>query len=101
ASFNDPRRIRATCEDYRAGRTSDLAHDEADRAAGKTIGCPMLAIWGAAGGIPAQTDGPLATWKEWASDVRGFALDSGHYLAEEAAEGTARELVGVLCGRGV
>ena len=34
AFFNDPVRIHATCEDYRAGRTSDLAHDEVDRAGG-------------------------------------------------------------------
>ncbi len=66
-------RIHATCEDYRAGRTTDLAHDEADRAAGQKIACPLLAIWGAAGGIPAETEGPLATWREWAIDVRGFA----------------------------
>ena len=34
AFFQDPLRIHATCEDYRAGRTTDLALDEADRAAG-------------------------------------------------------------------
>src|SRR5215472_14282042 len=50
-------------------------------------------IWGAAGGIPAETDAPLATWREWATDVRGFALDSGHYLAEEAPEATAKALL--------
>jgi haloacetate dehalogenase len=110
AFFNDPVRIHATCEDYRAGRTADLAHDEADRAAGTKITCPMLAIWGgartiesprwplatlasAAGGIPAETAGPLATWQEWATDVRGFAIDSGHFLAEEAPEATAKALI--------
>ena len=86
-------RIHATCEDYRAGRTTDLAHDEASRANGEKIACPLLAIWGAAGGIPAETEGPLATWREWARDVRGFALDCGHYLAEEAPEATARALI--------
>ena len=55
AFFDDPVRIHATCEDYRAGRTTDLAHDEASRAAGEKIACPLLAIWGAAGGIPAET----------------------------------------------
>jgi len=44
AFFNDPVRLHAVCEDYRAGRTTDLAHDEADRAAGKNIACPLLAI---------------------------------------------------------
>jgi haloacetate dehalogenase len=86
-------RIHATCEDYRAGRTTDLAHDEETLASGKKIACPLLAIWGAAGGIPAETDGPLATWREWAINVQGFALDSGHYLAEEAPEATAKALL--------
>jgi haloacetate dehalogenase len=93
AFFNDPLRIHATCEDYRAGRTTDLAHDDASRAEGKKISCPLLAIWGAAGGIPAETEGPLATWREWASDVRGFPIDCGHYLAEEAPAATANALI--------
>jgi haloacetate dehalogenase len=67
AFFNDPVRIRATCEDYRAGRTTDLAHDEETRAAGQKIACPLLAIWGAAGGIPAETADPLTTWRECAA----------------------------------
>ena len=46
AAYQDPLHIHAMCEDYRAGRTTDLAHDEADRAAGHKIGCPMLALWG-------------------------------------------------------
>jgi haloacetate dehalogenase len=93
AFFNDPVLIHAVCEDYRAGQTTDLAHDEADRAAGRKITCPLLAIWGAAGGVPAETDDPLATWREWATDVRGFGLDSVHYLAEEAPAPTARTLI--------
>src|SRR5271165_2726333 len=93
AFFSDPVRIHAVCEDYRAGRTTDLAHDEADRAAENKIACALLAIWGAAGGVPAETDDPIATWREWASDVRGFSLDSGHYLAEEAPALTAQALI--------
>ncbi len=59
----------------------------------------MLAIWGAAGGIPAETEGPLATWREWATDVRGFPIDSGHYLAEEAPDATARALLEFFAGK--
>jgi haloacetate dehalogenase len=93
AFFQDPLRIHATCEDYRAGRTTDLANDEADRAKGNKITCPMLALWGAAG-IPseAETD-PLATWREWANDVRGFAIESGHFLPEENPAATAKALI--------
>src|SRR5580765_7125871 len=93
AFFQDPLRIHATCEDYRAGRTTDLANDEADRAAGNKITCPMLALWGAAG-IPSEAEAdPLATWREWANDVRGFAIESGHYLPEENPTATAKALI--------
>jgi haloacetate dehalogenase len=92
AFFNDPRRIHATCEDYRAGRTTDLADDEAARAAGKKIDCPLLALWGASG-IPSETKSPLDTWREWANDVRGFAIDCGHYLPEENPDATANALL--------
>jgi haloacetate dehalogenase len=93
AFFNDPVRIHAVCEDYRAGATTDLTHDEVDRAAGRRIDCPLLAMWGTAGGVPAETDDPLATWREWATDVRGFGIDCGHYLAEEATQPTAKVLI--------
>ena len=36
---------------------------------------------------------PLATWREWATDVRGFGIDSGHYLAEEVPAPTAQALI--------
>jgi haloacetate dehalogenase len=32
-------------------------------------------------------------WREWADDVRGGALDCGHYLAEEKPEETAEALI--------
>ena len=89
--FQDPSRLRATCEDYRAGRTGDLAADEADRAANKKIDCPMLALWGGAG-IPSDSR-PLEVWQDWASDVTGRAIDSGHFLCEENPTDTANELL--------
>jgi haloacetate dehalogenase len=92
AFFQDPSRIHATCEDYRAGRTTDLAHDDADRAAGRKIDCPLLALWGAAG-IPSETQSPLDTWRQWANDVRGFPIDCGHYLPEENPAATSKALL--------
>ncbi len=81
--------IRATCEDYRAGLTHDLDHDRASRAAGERIEAPLLALWGAAGRT-ANAD-PLDVWERWATDVRGGALDCGHFVTEEApAETTDR-----------
>ena len=35
----------------------------------------------------------LAVWRDWANDVRGRALDCGHFLAEEAPDETCSELV--------
>jgi haloacetate dehalogenase len=98
AFFQDPLRIHATCEDYRAGRTTDLAHDEADRAAGRKITAPVLAIWGTTG-IPSNIADPLGAWREFATDVRGFAIDSGHYLPEENPQATAAALVEFMVGK--
>lgn len=92
AFIQEPTRIHATCEDYRAGRNADLAYDEADRAKSNKIKCPVLALWGNAG-VPSETGGPLATWKEWADDVRGGPIDSGHYVCEEAPDAVSAALL--------
>ena len=97
AFFSDPSRINATCEDYRAGQTSDLAADEQDRAQSKKIACPMLALWGSAG-IPSETAGPLHIWRDWAVQVDGQAIDSGHFLAEENPRATAAALLAFFAG---
>jgi haloacetate dehalogenase len=53
----------------------------------------MLALWGTTG-IPSQAEAdPLATWREWANDVRGFAIESGHFLPEENPAATAKALL--------
>jgi haloacetate dehalogenase len=91
AAFRDPARVHATCEDYRAGATIDRALDEVDRAAGRKIAAPLLALWGAKG-IPAQGEDPLTVWRRWASDVRGSGIEAGHFLPEEAPEATAEAL---------
>ena len=92
AFFQDPTRIHATCEDYRAGQSVDLEADEADHAAGKKITCPVLALWGTAG-IPGQISAPLEAWREWANDVAGKPIDSGHFVAEENPQATAAALM--------
>ena len=87
----DPQTIHAMCEDYRAGATYDRVLDEADRAAGRRIACPLLVLWSARDALPRWFD-VLDTWRRWAGDVRGRAVDCGHYLAEEAPEEISREL---------
>jgi len=88
--FRDPATIHATCEDYRAAATIDLAHDAAD--AERKLDCPLLVLWGEKGVVHRFFD-PIADWKSVASDVRGKALPSGHYLAEEAPDATSAELL--------
>jgi haloacetate dehalogenase len=87
---HDPATIHAMCEDYRAGATIDYQLDEADRGA-RRIQCPVLALWGKRGPLAEWYD-VLAIWRDWADDVRGHAIDSGHYLAEEAPDATATAL---------
>ena len=89
ASFSDPLRIHAQCEDYRAGAPggADVINDTTDRKAGKIINCPLLALWGGAG-IANETGGPLKIWKEWAPKATGRPIDSGHFLTEENPDAT-------------
>ena len=96
--FSDPETIRGSCADYRAIDV-DLAHDEADR--GRKLECPVLALWGGnmakrPGWQTGQGLDMLTVWRERAEDVRGRAIDCGHFLAEEAPEETAGEILAFL-----
>jgi haloacetate dehalogenase len=86
--FRNPATIHAICEDYRAAASIDMTHDEADRVAGGRIAAPLLTLWGAKGRLEAWYD-VLAIWRDWAADVRGRALDCGHYLPEERPDEVA------------
>ena len=88
-AFRDPRTIHATCEDYRAAAGIDLEHDRKDLR--KKIKMPVLVLWGKLGVIEAMFK-PLADWREVASDVRGKALDCGHFLPEEKPREVLAEL---------
>ncbi|WP_296572641.1 alpha/beta hydrolase [Phreatobacter sp.] len=87
--FRDPAVIHASCEDYRAAATIDIAHDDAD--GDRKVTCPVRVLWGQHGVIASCFDA-LALWRERALDVSGQALPGGHYLAEELPEEVAGEL---------
>jgi haloacetate dehalogenase len=89
-SFHDPKTLHAIREEYRAATTLDYQHDEADRGR-RRITCPVLALWSRQGVLQAWYD-VLAVWRDWADDVRGRAVDCGHFLAEEAPDETYTEL---------
>jgi haloacetate dehalogenase len=92
----DPTAIHAACEDYRAAASIDLDHDAASDAAGQRLSMPLLALWGSRGTVGKLFD-VLATWREKsASSVTGHALDCGHFLPEEAPDGTLKALMDFL-----
>ena len=92
AALREPGTVAAICEDYRAAATIDLAHDRESRAAGLRLGCPLLVLWGRKGRIEAWYDA-LAIWRAYAAGpVEGGAVESGHYLAEEAPEAVLARL---------
>ncbi len=88
AAARRPENITGMCEDYRAAATIDLIQDRESRAAGQKVRCPMLVLWGAKARVAKWYDAP-AIWRQYCTEeVTGGAVDSGHYIAEEAPEAT-------------
>ena len=79
-AFADSRRRHAMFEDYRAAVTIDQVHDERD--SGRRLTMPLLVLWGAHG-VVGQLYAPLEVWRAYADDVRGRAVDAGHFLVDE------------------
>ena len=94
-AFRDPKCIHGTCEDYRAAATIDLVHDRKDL--GTRLKMPVMVLWGEKGVIEMMFK-PLSDWREVAKDVRGRALDCGHFLPEEKPQDVLRELRRFLSG---
>ncbi|MEU6340916.1 alpha/beta hydrolase [Streptomyces sp. NPDC046977] len=68
--------------DYRASAGIDVAHDRADREAGRRLEMPVTVLqqdWGAVLGFDAA-----ARWAAWAADLRHVKVDCGHFMGEEA-----------------
>jgi haloacetate dehalogenase len=80
---SDPANIHAMCEDYRAGASIDLMHDEADM--DRKIACPLLVLWGEKGAMHRLYD-VLSIWRERARTAHGRALPAGHNLQEDVPD---------------
>jgi len=85
----DARGIHGSCEDYRAAASIDLVHDR--KSLKKKLRMPVLALWARHSPVGTMFD-CLANWREVARDVRGRALDCGHFLPEEKPREVLREL---------
>jgi haloacetate dehalogenase len=93
-----PAVIAASCADYRAGATFDSDLDETDRRAGRTIACPVHALWGDRRSATAN-EAFLATWRRWTEPdqpVTGRAMPCGHFIPEERSDLCTDELIGFL-----
>ncbi|MFF1451223.1 alpha/beta fold hydrolase [Streptomyces sp. NPDC058274] len=92
AATRNPEVVRAMLEDYRAGLTVDRRDEEADRAAGVRIRCPALVLWSLRDDLEDLYGDPLKIWRDWAPDLRGHGIDSGHHMAEQAPDELAAAL---------
>ena len=97
-AVHDPATVHAMLEDYRAGLGIDREHDDADRAAGTTVTCPVLHVLATRDDPPGLFPDLATVWRRWAGDLRMVTVDTGHHIAEEAPAELARLLAGFLDG---
>jgi haloacetate dehalogenase len=85
-ALRSPDAVHAICEEYRAAATLDRTHDDMDRQAARVIECPVLTLWSKGGPLDewyADVGGPLGILRQWASNVRGWAVRGGHFFPEQ------------------
>ncbi|MDT7553555.1 MAG: haloacetate dehalogenase, partial [Pseudonocardiales bacterium] len=92
--FADPQARHAMLEDYRAGASIDLEHDRADL--DRKVGMPTFLLWGAHGVVGRRPVDPLTVWAERAADLRGVAINAGHFLVDEQPDATVDLLAAFL-----
>lgn len=96
AALRDPAVVHGMVEDYRAGLTIDREHEEADRAAGRRVRCPMLFLAAKGDDIDIHGD-PVAIWRAWVDGpLTAGTIDSGHHQAEEGPAELAGALLSFL-----
>ena len=96
SAMRDPEVVRGMLEDYRAGLTADYDDEVADRARGRRLQPPLLLLWSTRDDLEDLYGDPTLIWRDWARDVRGHGVDSGHHMAELAPDALAEALVRFL-----
>ena len=97
-AIHDPATVHCMLEDYRAGLGVDRLADDLDRAAGRRIAAPLLALWSTRDDMEALYGDPVAIWRDWAESVQGMRIESGHHMAEEAPDAVASAIRAFLLG---
>jgi haloacetate dehalogenase len=92
---SDPANIHAMCEDYRAGASIDLQHDEADMS--KKIEIPLRVLWAEKGPMGRLYD-VLKIWEERGKKVSGRSLPGGHNLQEDVPDMVLGEITELIKG---
>jgi haloacetate dehalogenase len=95
-AIHDPQTVHAMLEDYRAGLGIDREHDDADRAAGRMIGCPTLVLWALHDDLGEIYGDVAEVWRPWAPRLTVEPFESGHHMAEESPEALAERLAAFL-----
>jgi haloacetate dehalogenase len=90
---SDPANIHAMCEDYRAGASIDLKHDEADLQ--KKISCPLRVLWAEKGAMGRIYD-VMKIWGDRGTKVSGRSLPGGHNLQEDVPDMVVDEITSLL-----
>lgn len=81
-----PKMIMASCADYRACATVDLEMDDADF--GRKVETPLMILWGGDSHTQAVWGDALDIWRDYATNVTGGPMPSGHFIPEQAPEET-------------
>ena len=92
SAMRDPKVVRGMLEDYRAGLTVDYDDELADRARGRRVRPPLLLLWSTRDDLADLYGDPTLIWREWADQVQGHGIDSGHHMAEIAPNALASAL---------
>jgi pimeloyl-ACP methyl ester carboxylesterase len=99
--FAQEHTLKASCEDYKEGATTDLEKEEKDQKEDRKIQVPVLLVYSAAG-IGSRFRFP-DVWREWVGEnvkIENHALGNGvgHFGAEEAPEECAEVMNRWLAG---
>ncbi len=89
-----PEQIHAVCEDYRATVSVDFEMDKAEFGI-KKLACPVMILWGSNSHCGRHFK-PIEAWSEWADDLQGCDIPTGHYPQEQRPDIVYKAICGFL-----